>query len=100
MQLDWLKDRYNINLTTTSLTLIGIPTYFDTQDMNIIGKEAINIRMGINASKNDWTVSASFSQHIPYKVDVIEEIPKEEKEEKEDMYGGGLFSIAITRLLD
>ena len=96
-----LKDRYNINLATSSLTLIGIPIYVDKQDMNIIGKEAINLRFGLKMLKNNWVFSGSFSQHIPYKIDLREEIiPPEEELEKEDIYGGGLFNLSLTRYLN
>ena len=43
---------------------------------------------------------ASFSQHIPYKIDVIKTIVSEEDEKKEDIYGGGEFNLSIIRYLD
>ena len=100
-QIDWIKDRYDITIDTKSLSIFGfpIPDYSDNQKLNIIGKEAINILVGVNIIKNKWSFSASFSQHIPYKIDVIETIVSEE-EKKEDIYGGGEFNLSIIRYLD
>ena len=53
----------------------------------------------MNIIKNKWLLVASFSQHIPYKIDIIETIVSEEKE-KEDIYGGGEFNLSIIRYLD
>jgi hypothetical protein len=102
MQIDWIKDRYDITIDTKSLSIFGfpIPDYSDNQKLNIIGKEAINILVGINIIKNKWSFGTSFSQHIPYKIDVIEIIVSEEKKEKEDIYGGGEFNFSIIRYLD
>ena len=50
--------------------------------------------------KNKWSFCASFSQHIPYKIDVIETIVSAEEEKKEDIYGGGEFNLSIIRYLD
>ena len=102
IQIDWIKDRYDITINTKSLSIFGlpIPDYSDNQKLNIIGKEAINILVGINMIKNKWSFSASFSQHIPYKIDVIETIVSEEDEKKEDIYGGGEFNLSIIRYLD
>ena len=100
LKFDWLRERYHISLTTASLALIGIPVYFDSQDMNITGKEAINIRLGLKFSRDHWLVAASFSQHIPYKIDTLEEVPEPEEKEKEKIYGGGLFHLSLTRHLD
>jgi len=101
IQIDWVKDRYDITIDTKSLSIFGfpIPDYSDNQKLNIIGKEAINILVGINMIKNKWSFSASFSQHIPYKIDVIETIVSEEGK-KEDIYGGGEFNLSIIRYLD
>jgi len=101
IQIDWVKDRYDITIDTKSLSIFGfpIPDYSDNQKLNIIGKEAINLLVGVNIIKNKWLFSASFSQHIPYKIDVIETIVSEE-EKKEDIYGGGEFNLSIIRYLD
>jgi hypothetical protein len=99
LQVDWLRDRYHINLTTTSLAL-GFPVYSDSQDMRITGKEAINIRLGLKYSRDNWLIAASFSQHIPYKVYSLEKVPEPEVKEKEEIYGGGLFHLSLTRHLD
>jgi len=101
IQIDWVKDRYDITIDTKSLSIFGfpIPDYSDDQKLNIIGKEAINLLVGVNSIKNKWSFSASFSQHIPYKIDVIETIVSEE-EKKEDIYGGGEFNLSIIRYLD
>ena len=98
-QLDWTKDNYDINLDTKAY-LLGIPTYINNQTLNIIGKEAINLRFGLNILKNNWSFVASFSQHIPYKIDLKEKIIIEEEKEKEEIYGGGLFQLSITKYLD
>ena len=98
-QLDWTKDNYDINLDTKAY-LLGIPTYINNQTLNIIGKEAINLRFGLNILKNNWSFVASFSQHIPYKIDLKEKIIPEEEKEKEEIYGGGLFQFSITKYLD
>ena len=102
IQIDWIKDRYDITIDTKSLSIFGfpIPDYSDNQKLNIIGKEAINLLVGVNIIKNKWSFSASFSQHIPYKIDVIETIVSEEEEKKEDIYGGGEFNLSIIRYLD
>ena len=102
MQIDWIKDRYDITIDTKSLSIFGFPIldFSDNQKLNIIGKEAINILVGINMIKNKWSFGTSFSQHIPYKIDVIEIIVSEEKKEKEDIYGGGEFNFSIIRYLD
>ena len=100
LQVDWLRDRYHINLTTTSLAIIGFPLYSDSQDLDITGKEAINIRLGLKFSRDHWSVAASFSQHIPYKVYTIEKVPEPEVKEKEEIYGGGLLHVSLTRHLD
>ncbi len=97
IQIDWIKDRYDITIDTKSLSIFGF--YSDNQKLNIIGKEAINLLVGVNIIKNKWSFSASFSQHIPYKIDVIETIVSEE-EKKEDIYGGGEFNLSIIRYLD
>ncbi len=101
LQIDWVKDRYDITIVTKSLSIFGfpIPDYSDNQKLNIIGKEAINLLVGVNIIKNKWSFSTSFSQHIPYKIDVIETIVSEE-EKKEDIYGGGEFNLSIIRYLD
>ena len=98
IQIDWVKDIYDITIDTKSLSIFGfpIPDYSDNQKLNIIGKEAINLLIGVNIK---WSFSASFSQHIPYKIDVIETIVSEE-EKKEDIYGGGEFNLSIIRYLD
>ena len=98
-QLDWMKDKYYVNLATTSFTAIGIPIYIDNQDLNIIGKEAINLRFGLNILKNNWLLSASFSQHIPYKIDLREKIIPPQEEVKEKIYGGGLFHVSLIKYL-
>jgi len=102
MQIDWIKDKYDITIDTKSLSIFGfpIPDFSDNQKLNIIGKEAFNILVGINIIKNKWSFGTSFSQHIPYKIDVIEIIVSEEKKEKEDIYGGGEFNFSIIRYLD
>jgi len=103
IQIDWIKDRYDITIDTKSLSIFfvfPIPDYSDNQKLNIIGKEAINILVGVNIIKNKWSFGTSFSQHIPYKIDVIETIDPEEKKEKEDIYGGGEFNLSIIRYLD
>ena len=98
-QLDWTKDNYDINIDTKAY-LFGIPTYINNQTLNIIGKEAINLRFGLNILKNNWSFVASFSQHIPYKIDLKEKIIPKEEEKKEEIYGGGLFQLSITKYLD
>ena len=97
-QLDWTKDKYNINLDTKGYVL-GIPVYINNQTLNIIGKEAINLGFGLQILKNNWSFAVSFSQHIPYKIDFKEKIIPEVKE-KEEIYGGGLFQLSITKYLD
>ena len=101
IQIDWVKDRYDITIDTKSLSIFGfpIPDYSDNQKLNIIGKEAINLLVGVNIIKNKWSFNPSFSQHIPYKIDVTETIVSEE-EKKEDIYGGGEFNLSIIRYLD
>ncbi len=101
IQIDWIQDRYDISINTKSLSvfLFPIPDYSDNQKLNIIGKEAINLSVGVNIIKNKWSFVAAFSQHIPYKIDVRETIVLEE-DEKEDIYGGGKFNFSIIRYLD
>ena len=74
IQIDWIQDRYDISIDTKSLSIFGfpIPDYYDNQKLNIIGKEAINIFVGVNIIKNKWSFGTSFSQHIPYKINLIE----------------------------
>jgi len=97
-QLDWTKDKYDINLDTKGYT-IGIPVYINNQTLNIIGKEAINLRFGLKVLQNNWSFVASFSQHIPYKIDFKEKIIPPEKVE-EEIYGGGLFQLSIIKYLN
>ena len=56
IQIDWIKDRYDITIDTKSLSVFGfpIPDYSDNQKLNIIGKEAINLLVGVNIIKNKW----------------------------------------------
>ena len=64
--------------------------------------------MGIILNLNHWMAKVSFSQRIPYKIDMIErvttpeetQIPTSEKAHKQKLYGGGEFNLSIIRCLD
>ena len=108
-QVDWIRDQYDINIDTKGFAL-GIPLteYIKNNDYNIIGKKAFDVSLGIILTLNHWTAKASFSQHIPYKIDMIErvttseetQIPTSEKAHKKKLYGGGKFNLSIIRYLD
>ena len=108
-QVDWIKDQYDINIDTKGFA-VGIPLteYIKNNDYNIIGKKAFDVSLGIILTLNHWTAKASFSQHIPYKIDMIErvttpeetQIPTSKKAHKQKLYGGGEFNLSIIRYLD
>ena len=108
-QVDWIRDQYDINIDTKGFAL-GIPLteYMKNNHYNIIGKKAFDVSLGIILTLNHWMVKASFSQHIPYKIDMIErvttseetQIPTSEKAHKQKLYGGGKFNLSIIRYLD
>ena len=108
-QVDWIKDQYDINIDTKGFAL-GIPLteYIKNNYYNIIGKKAFDVSLGIILTLNHWMAKASFSQHIPYKIDMIErvttpeetQIPASEKTHKQQLYGGGEFNLSIIRYLD
>jgi hypothetical protein len=108
-QVDWIKDQYDIEIDTKGFALgIPLPEYIKNKHYNIIGKEAINVNLGIILNLNHWIANASFSQHVPYKIDTTEgvpisedaEIPASEETEKQKLYGGGKFNFSIIRYLD
>ena len=101
LQIDWIQDKYDININTKALSILGLPIsdFSNNQNLNIIGKKAVNLKLGCNIEKNKWIFRTSFSQHVPYKIDVKEKIIAEEKE-KEELYGGGLFQVSISKYLD
>jgi len=108
-QVDWIKDQYDIEIDTKGFALgIPLPEYIKNKHYNIIGKEAFNVNLGIILNLNHWIANASFSQHVPYKIDTTEgvpisedaEIPASEETEKQKLYGGGKFNFSIIRYLD
>ena len=108
-QVDWIRDQYDINIDTKGFAL-GIPLteYMKNNHYNIIGKKAFDVSLGIILNLNHWMAKVSFSQHIPYKIDMIErvttseetQIPTSEKAHKQKLYGGGEFNLSIIRYLD
>ena len=69
---------------------------------NIIGKKAFDVSLGIILNLNHWMAKASFSQHIPYKIDTKERVATSAsgKKQKQEYYGGGQFNISLIRYLD
>ena len=108
-QVDWIRDQYDINIDTKGFAL-GIPLteYMKNNHYNIIGKKAFDVSLGIILNLNHWMAKVFFSQHIPYKIDMIErvttpeetQIPALEKTHKQQLYGGGEFNLSIIRYLD
>jgi hypothetical protein len=105
-QIDWLIDHYDIDMKTNGWALgIPIPNYVYDQNQKIIGKKAVNIRLEMVGKFNQWSLSVSFSQHIPYKIITTDEIytPSDYTEtdsRKEEIYGGGLMKVSLIRYLD
>ena len=123
IKISWLKDKYDMGYNTTGKLLWFIPVFTDNQNLDIIGKDAININMGISLKHGNWMISTNFSQHIPVN------IRKRNKSETEggteasveisgypdltsivhdieselsvgNYYGGGLFHLSLIRYID
>ena len=58
--------------------------YIKNNYYNIIGKKAFDVSLGIILTLNHWIAKASFSQHIPYKIDTIEKISTSQEGEKQN----------------
>ena len=129
IQFGFIRDKYNIAFETQSLNLFGFPTsvYSDKINLNIIGKDALDIQFGVYIIRNKWSINVTFSQHVPLfiykssKSGSEEQIP-EDPEDPEDYieysdlqsilgnieeniiygnnYGGGEFNLSIIRYLD
>ena len=78
----------------------GILTFYDNQDLNIIGKDAINISLGVLINKNNWELESIFSQHIPisFKRNIVIHDPTGKS--TSSIYGGGNLSFSIRRILN
>lgn len=98
LQLSWLLNRYDYNILSTSFTLLGgVPNYFDDQDLNITGMDAVSIQGGIKYSLGNWSVRGEFSQLLPYKTSVRKVYSQPEKTPEKKSYGGGLFTILLIK---
>jgi len=129
IQFGFIRDKYNIVFETQSLNLFGFPTsvYSDKININIIGKDALDLQFGVYIIRNKWSINATFSQHVPlfiYKSSRSgsEEQNPEDPEDPQDYieypdlqsilgdiegniiygnnYGGGKFNLSIIRYLD
>jgi len=102
LQIDWIKDKYDVILNTKSLSIFGfpIPDYSNNQELNIIGKDAFNLLFGTKIIKDDWLFIASVSQHIPYKLYTIETIELNNIKQTNDLYGGGKFDFTIIKYFE
>ena len=67
IQFGFIRDKYNIVFETQSLNLFGFPTsvYSDKINLNIIGKDALDLQVGVYIIRNKWSINAIFSQHVP-----------------------------------
>tara|TARA_B110000438_G_scaffold44176_1_gene44156 strand:+ start:267 stop:1673 length:1407 start_codon:yes stop_codon:yes gene_type:complete len=99
-QLDWIRDEYDVNSDTKSLSLFGLPiaNLSNNQNLNMIGKDAINLELGCKVEKSNWVLILSFSQHMPYIIKYREKLMIGEKED-ERSYGGGLFKFKLLKYL-
>ena len=126
IQFGFIRDKYNIAFETQSLNLFGFPTsvYSDKINLNIIGKDALDLQFGVYIIRNKWSINAIFSQHVPLfiykssKSGSEEQIPEDPEDyiEYPDLqsilgnieeniiygnnYGGGEFNLSIIRYLD
>ena len=126
IQFGFIRDKYNIAFETQSLNLFGFPTsvYSDKINLNIIGKDALDLQFGVYIIRNKWSINVTFSQHVPlfiYKSSRSgseEQIPEDPEDyiEYPDLqsilgnieeniiygnnYGGGKFNLSIIRYLD
>ena len=124
MKIDWLVDSYDVNLEVSISQLIPYLRFTNDQDLAVIGKKAINFGFGYEISYyNNWLINLSFSQHIPYEInliksddaiddgpisDLIDSMPNAESiiNDFENTltntgnYGGGLFQFTIRMYLD
>ena len=126
IQFGFIRDKYNIAFKTQSLNLFGFPTsvYSDKINLNIIGKDALDLQFGVGIIRDKWSINLTFSQHIPlfiYKSSgsgTEEQIPEDPEDYVEDTdlqsilsdieeniiygnnYGGGKFNFSIIRYLD
>ena len=96
-------DCCDINIDIKGFALgIPLPEYIENTYYNLIGKEAFNVSLGIILNLTHWMANASFSQHIPYKIDTIERVSTSDpgQKQKQKLYGGGEFNLSIIRCLD
>ena len=126
IQFGFIRDKYNIAFETQSLNLFGFPTsvYSDKINLNIIGKDALDLQFGVYIIRNKWSINVTFSQHVPLfiykssKSGSEEQIPEDPEDyiEYPDLqsilgnieeniiygnnYGGGEFNLSIIRYLD
>ncbi len=97
-QVKWQQDVFDYNSTTTSLYLFGgIPNYFDDQDLNLTGVNAMGLQVGGMFWIGDWSIGGEFSQYIPYKTTVRKDYPQSGKAVEKKRYGGGLFNIFLIK---
>ena len=73
------------------------------KSFHIIGKEAVDISLGMSFVKNQWETKVSFSQHVPYKIDRVQKTLTLEgsgDDGTQNYYGGGKFNISVSRYLN
>ena len=79
-ELEFLYGIFHEGIHIGNIKIGPINTQHQVADMGyIIGEKAFDVSLGIILNLNHWMAKVSFSQHIPYKIDMIERVTTPEE---------------------